>query len=235
MTPLLQLDGLCVAFQGTVRVENFSMALPAGRIDVILGANGAGKSEILAAIMGFETITSGRLLFAGQDISALKTHKRAGLGIGFCPEGRRLFPAMTVAETIAAASRGSRHDRRQRQTEITQLFPALAGRLEARAWHLSGGEQQMLAIGRALARKPRLLILDEPSLGLAPKVMTVIAAALQHLRDAGTSILIAEQNAHFALSLADHAWLMDSGKLVLNAPANGLIDHPKMKTLMLGG
>ena len=141
---------------------------------------------------------------------------------------------MTVAETLAAASRGTAAARRRRRDMILDLFPALVPRLETTAWRLSGGEQQMLAIGRALAGDPRLLILDEPSLGLAPRVLGDIAAALGHLKADGTAILIAEQNARFALAQADHAWVLDQGQLVLSAPAAGLLDTPEVRRLMMG-
>lgn len=131
MSALLRLENLAVSRNGTPQVHDLDLAIPAGRIDAIVGANGAGKSELLGALMGFDTVISGRILFAGKDISHLKTHQRARLGMGFCPEGRRLFPAMTVAETLATASRGGSQHRRRQQAEILALFPALANRLNA--------------------------------------------------------------------------------------------------------
>ena len=234
MSDLLRLTGVTVPRPGDRPLVALDLAMPAGRVDVVLGANGAGKSELLGAIMGLRPLAAGQIWFAGADITDVLPYRRARLGLGFCPEGRRLFPAMTVAETLTAASRGTAAARRRRREMILDLFPALVTRLETTAWRLSGGEQQMLAIGRAIAGGPRLLILDEPSLGLAPRVLGDIAAALGHLKADGTAILIAEQNARFALAQADHAWVLDQGQLVLSAPAAGLLEAPEVRRLMMG-
>lgn len=202
------------------RLGPLSLTLQAGEALALLGPNGAGKSSLLRTIIGLETPNAGTITLNGAPMQLGDPIAMAKSGIGYVPEGRRVFPGLTAAENLLAVSDASRGERRARMAEILALFPALEARLQSEAWRLSGGEQQMLAIGRALMRRPNILLLDEPSLGLAPQTAATLYAALADVRLGGVAILLAEQNVADAAALADRAAILISGKLVAEGPAD---------------
>lgn len=200
------------------------LTLARGEALALFGPNGAGKSTLLRAILGLETLNGGDITFSDITFGAIPGKpgdpiRMARAGIGYAPEGRRVFPGLTARENMLAASDDPRVRRQARLEEMLALFPPLAGRLQAEAWRLSGGEQQMLAIARALMRRPKLLLLDEPSLGLAPNTAANLFAALAAVRQSGVAILIAEQNAAAASRLASRAAVLVGGKIVAEGPA----------------
>ena len=208
-----------------------------GEIVALIGANGAGKSTLMTSIFGAPRISSGKILLQGQDISTVPSHKAPRLGIALSPEGRRIFPRMTVMENLklGATFVDASHWSKDLERVLT-LFPILEQRQGQRAGTLSGGEQQMLAIGRALVSRPRLLLLDEPSLGLAPIYIRKIFQIIHEInRTDGVSILLVEQNAHHALRLAHHAYVLQHGQIVLAGTGNELLNSSEVKDAYLAG
>lgn len=211
--PRLEIRNLSVTHNGVTAVSDASLSAAAGEITVLLGANGAGKSSLLRAVIGLAAST-GTIHLDGQDISARATEDRIRDGIAWVPEGRRVFPGMTVAENLLVAGPDRPAPRTQRMEEVFDLFPQLAARPTDRAWQLSGGQQQMLAIGRALMAKPKLYLLDEPSLGLAPRITGAVADSLRALAAGDSAVLVAEQNVGFAEPLADRTLFLRNGEIV---------------------
>lgn len=221
---LLRISGARMGGAETPMLGPLDLTLHAGEALALFGPNGAGKSSLLRAVMGLETLDAGEIRFGDALVIGGDPQRMARAGAGYAPEGRRVFPGLTTRENMLAASDDPRAARDQRLEEMLALFPALGARLKAEAWRLSGGEQQMLAIARALMRRPRLLLLDEPSLGLAPKTTTGLFDALAAVRDDGVAILIAEQNAAAAAALASRAAVLAGGKLVAEGPAAEIAD-----------
>ena len=197
----------------------------------LLGGNGAGKTTLLETVLGFHP---GRVMLFGRDASALAVEQRIGLGVGYVPEGRRVFAGLTVRENLEASSSQPAQQRRQRLDEMLALFPMLGERPEARAWLLSGGQQQMLALARALMDRPRLLLLDEPTLGLAPVVVADLLRRLGAMTADGTAILLAEQRAALALSVARRGVVLSRGQVVRRGSAAELAADPTLADLMAG-
>lgn len=215
MNPLLAVDGLTVGHGPLIALHAMSLEIAPGEVVALVGGNGAGKSTLLKAVMGLIPAQSGSLHFDGEAIDALPPWARARRGLGYCPEGRRVFPGLTVEENLdVVAHRDARVD------SIYKLFPALALRRNALGWQLSGGEQQMLAVGRALMAMPRLLLLDEPSLGLSPRLAGELLTRLRTIAHQGTAVLLAEQNAAPALAIADRAYVLGLGRVVDHGPAS---------------
>jgi len=214
-----------------VEAPGLRLRVGAGEIVALLGANGAGKTTLLRAIMGFETL-AGRICLEGRDLGSTPPFRRNRLGIGYCPEGRRVFPRMTVHENLIVATRSHAT---AKLGEIFSLFPGLAARERALAGQLSGGEQQMLAMGRALMTEPKLLLLDEPSLGLSPQLTEIVLTRLRDIASRGTAVLVAEQNAANALAVAERAYLMRLGQIVREGPSAELRADPALEEAFLGG
>ncbi|TXL78122.1 ABC transporter ATP-binding protein [Vineibacter terrae] len=222
MTTTLEIEGLTVAYGGAPVVDGVSLAVPAGSVVALLGANGAGKSSLMRAVMGLVPSTARRLAVDGRDLAGHPPERRADAGLGYVPEGRRVFAGLTVRENIEVAVDGAAGARAARVAEMLELFPDLAAKAGERAWRLSGGQQQMLAIARALARRPSVLLLDEPSLGLAPLIAAAVFARLRAVAESGVAVLLAEQNAARALAIADTAIVLAHGRVALVRPAAGL-------------
>lgn len=221
---LLTIDGARIGAAETALLGPLSLSVSAGEAVALFGPNGAGKSTLLRAIMGLEALDGGTIEFDGAPVKANAPADMARAGAGYVPEGRRVFPGLTARENMLAASDDPRPQRSARMEEMLALFPPLAGRLKSEAWRLSGGEQQMLAIARALMRKPKLLLLDEPSLGLAPNTASGLFGALAAVRQSGVAILIAEQNAAAASRLASRAAVLAGGKIVAEGPAHAIAE-----------
>lgn len=235
--PLLQLREVSVHYGNIAAVKNLTMSVPSGAIVTLIGSNGAGKSTTLRTISGLLRPAAGTVTFAGRDITRTKGHDIVGLGIAHSPEGRRIFPRMTVDENLelGAFSRNDKHAIAADRDRVLELFPRLAERIHQKAGTMSGGEQQMLAVARAMMASPRLLLLDEPSMGLAPVLVDLIFDTIERIRDQGVTILLVEQNALAALRVADYAYVMESGALKLEGPAPELAENDEVVRAYLGG
>jgi branched-chain amino acid transport system ATP-binding protein len=234
MSALLNIDGLSVAYGQVSALRDVSISINAGEAVALVGANGAGKSTLFKSIVGFLRPRSGRLQFLGRDMAGVSPERRARLGLGYAPEGRRVFPGMTVRENLEVAVFASKGEREQRLQRAFALFPQLAERHAQLAWQLSGGQQQMLAIGRALMGRPRLLLLDEPSLGLSPKLADEVLAAVRVIIQDGTAVLLAEQNVRKALTYCERAYVLEIGKVVLSGATSALRDTEEIRRAYLG-
>ncbi len=238
MAALLELDGVSVHYGQVAALKGVSLSVEEGEVVTLIGANGAGKTTTLAAISGLVAPTSGTVRLDGRELATLAAHQRVKLGIGQAPEGRHIFPGMTVMENLemgAYARKAKRADLQPDLERVFDLFPRLAERRDQPGGTLSGGEQQMLAIGRALMARPRLLLLDEPSMGLAPKLVTQIFDIVSEINDQGTTVLLVEQNAAQALQRADRAYVLEAGRIVRTADAGTLLDDEAVKAAYLGG
>lgn len=231
---LLEIEALSVDRGGARVVTRLDAVLGRGEVLAIMGANGAGKSSLLRAVMGLEAAAEGRVLREGEDLTALKSRERASRGIGFCPEGRRLFPGLTVEENLAVVFEGASRARRARIEEMFARFPALAAKRRDRAWSLSGGQQQMLAIARALMNGPSLVLLDEPTLGLAPMIIDEVLEIVRAIAAEGAGVLLAEQNVAPALRIADRVLVLARGVEVQSGAATDITPE-RVAALMLTG
>ena len=235
-TPLLELRQLSVRFGGIQAVRNLDLRVQRGELVALLGANGAGKTTTLRAISRLVPRSGGQILWQGAEIGRLSTERTVKLGIGHCPEGRRVLARQSVAANLELGA-WLRRDRSGIAAELErcyQLFPRLAERRRQLAGSLSGGEQQMLAIARALMGRPTLLLLDEPSLGLAPLLVAEVMRTLAELRRQGLTLLLVEQNANAALAIADRAVVLEAGAVTLQGPAAELLRDPELRASYLG-
>ena len=233
----LEIADLVVCYGRTDAVKGISIDVPERQVVSLIGANGAGKTTTMRAVSGLQRPRSGRVQFAGQDITGWAAHRIAAAGLLQVPEGRQCFAELTVAENLALGAYlvPARAEIARRQEAVLARFPRLRERLAQFAGSLSGGEQQMLAIGRALMGAPRLLLLDEPSMGLAPLFVEEIFAIIASLKAEGTTILLVEQNASAALEVADHAYVLENGRIVLSGPASEVAADPAVAAAYLGG
>jgi branched-chain amino acid transport system ATP-binding protein len=235
--PVLELEQLQVHYGSVQALAGVSFAVRRGELVTLLGSNGAGKSSSLRAISRLIPASGGRILWHGADLAAVPAHRTLKLGIGHCPEGRRLLNRQSVAFNLELGAYLRRDlDGIARDLErCYSLFPRLAERRQQQAGSLSGGEQQMLAIARALMGRPELLMLDEPSLGLAPKLVAEVMGVLADLHQQGQTILLVEQNAQAALEIADRGYVLEAGRIQLEGPAHDLLKNPKLRAAYLGG
>jgi branched-chain amino acid transport system ATP-binding protein len=235
VTALLDIEGLSARYGEQVVLRDVAINVQVGEIVTILGANGAGKTTLLSAIMGIGAIVTGNVRFGSAALTGLSTADRARAGLALSPEGRRIFPGMTVEENLLVASRADDGTTKKRLGEVHQLFPDLAGKASALGWQLSGGQQQMLAIGRAMMTGPRLLLLDEPSLGLSPMLAGEVMGKIVALRNLGVAVLLAEQNVARALAIADRGYVLELGRIVTEGSPVALRGDPRIRQAFLGG
>lgn len=233
----LIVEGLSVAYGSAVALEGIELTIGAGTIACILGANGAGKSSFLKCLVGLVPARSGRVLWEGRDITGLKPWEAAAQGLAMSPEGRRLFPELSVYENLCVGGYLRRRDAGFRNDidRVLDYFPRLRDRLQQPAGSLSGGEQQMVAIGRALMTRARLLLLDEPSLGLAPLIVSNLASIITAINREGMTIVLVEQNARMALRLSKYGYVFESGRLALQGRSEDLVNDPYVTDIYLGG
>ena len=236
-SPLLQVQGLTVSYGKVEAVRGIDLELREGEITTLVGANGAGKSSTLLALSGLIRKAGGRVLFDGQDLTRLAPHRIVASGVVQVAEGRAILSTLTVRENLelGAYTRRDRGERAADMARVYALFPVLAERADGLAGNLSGGEQQMLAIGRALMARPRLLLLDEPSMGLAPIIVQGIFRTLREINRAGLTIFLVEQNVRQALKIAQRAYVIETGRIVLQGSGRELLDNPRVRQAYLGG
>jgi branched-chain amino acid transport system ATP-binding protein len=232
---LLEIKDIHVHYGKIAAIKGISLEVADGEIVSLIGANGAGKTTTLKTISGLRPLTSGQVLFDGQDISKMPGHKRVMAGIGQSPEGRGVFPGMTVQENLLMGAYTRKDALDADLAEVYELFPRLAERKNQFGGTMSGGEQQMIAIGRALMTKPKVLLLDEPSMGLAPMLIAQIFEIIKEINKRGTTVLLVEQNAQQALKLSDRAYVLETGRVVKSAPGPELLDDPQVRAAYLGG
>lgn len=234
MNDLLQIENLSVSYGAVQALRGVSLHVAEHEIVALIGANGAGKSTLMMSLFGHPRAQSGTILFAGQNLVKVASHKIAGLGLTLVPEGRRVFPQMTVVENLLS---GQIHLAGQRPDldRVYQAFPILQQRSSQRAGTLSGGEQQMLAIGRGLMARPKLLLLDEPSLGLAPLIIKQIFEVLAKIAATGTTIFFVEQNANLALNFAQRGYVLVNGQIAMSGSCQQLLTNDEIKKAYLGG
>jgi branched-chain amino acid transport system ATP-binding protein len=232
---LLEIEALFLRYGQVEALSGVSFSVGEGEIVAMIGANGAGKSSTLLAISGIVRAAAGRILFGGRDIAGLRADKIVRLGLSQVPEGRAILAPLTVAENLELGAWTRRGRGAARSLErVHALFPRLAERSDQLAGSLSGGEQQMLAIGRALMAEPRLLLLDEPSMGLAPKLVSSIFKTIAEIRESGTTVLLVEQNARQALGIADRGLVLAHGRLLKQGPSADLLSDPEVIEAFLG-
>ena len=234
---LLEVSKLRVSYSGVLALSDVSLNVPAGKIVALVGGNGNGKSTTLRAIAGLNALDSGSIRFNGEPVHALPAHKRVPLGLSLVPEGRRLFPRLTVQRNLELGA-FTRDDAREVAASVDamfELFPILKERATQLAGTMSGGEQQMLAIARGLMAKPKLLMLDEPSWGIAPKFVTKVLDTIQQVNAKGVSILLVEQNLHKALAIAHYGYVIQTGRIVMQGTGDELLHNEDIKKAYLGG
>ncbi|GAA1168612.1 ABC transporter ATP-binding protein [Ornithinimicrobium humiphilum] len=229
--PILTVEDLTVSYGRVHAVRGVSFTVPRGGLVTLVGANGAGKSSIINAVSGVVRPSGGRITFDGRDVTRTPAHKLVSAGLVQVPEGRQILATMTIEENLQL---GAWHTSGARTGEVYDRFPVLAERRKLPAGSLSGGEQQMLAIGRALVAEPTLMLLDEPSMGLAPKVVDEVFKVIEDIRAGGTSVLLVEQNARRALRAADHGYVLSSGEVVRSGPADELLADEGIVAAYLG-
>jgi branched-chain amino acid transport system ATP-binding protein len=232
--PLLALRSVEVAYGGIVALKGVDLEVRQGEIVALLGANGAGKTTTLRTISGLLAPRSGEVQYAGENLAGVPAHKIVQLGIGHSPEGRRIFSRMTVLENLEMGAYRFKSVPRKDLDRVFELFPRLHERRSQLGGNLSGGEQQMLAIGRAMMGQPSLLLLDEPSMGLAPLIVAQIFEFIERINELGTTILLVEQNAAQALKLAHRGYVLETGQVVMSAPAGELLNDPRVREAYLG-
>ena len=234
---MLKLESVSISYGAIQAVRDVSIDVPRGEVVTIIGANGAGKSTLLKSIVGLEPVAGGRISFDGQDITKTPAHRRTGMGVALSPEGRGVFSDQSVRDNLLLGAYSKKSDSARTEQKIEQffeLFPRLKERQEQFAGTLSGGEQQMLAIARALMSEPKLLLLDEPSLGLAPLIIRDIFNTIRALRETGLTILLVEQMANQALGVADRAYVLETGSVTLQGKGSDLLNDPKVRAAYLG-
>jgi branched-chain amino acid transport system ATP-binding protein len=234
---VLELHDVVCRYGQVTAVKGISFTVGRGQLVALIGANGAGKTTTLRAISGLLPLAGGKIIFDGNDITRASARRILSLGIAHCPEGRHVFPHMTVEENLEMGSY-LRKDRKEVAADLARIFeqfPRIAERRQQPAGTLSGGEQQMLAITRALMSKPKLIMFDEPSLGLAPNIVERTFDIITGSRDTGTTVLMVEQNALAALEMCDHAYLLESGSLALSGSGRDLVDNPHVRSAYLAG
>jgi branched-chain amino acid transport system ATP-binding protein len=234
---VLELRDLVCRYGKVTAVKGLSLTVGQGQLIALIGANGAVKTTTLRAISGLLSPASGKIFFDGTDITHASARQILSLGIAHCPEGRHVFPQMSVAENLEMGCY-LRKDREDIANDLERMFtefPRLSERREQQAGTLSGGEQQMLAIARGLMSRPKLIMFDEPSLGLAPNIVERTFEIINHIRNAGTTVLMVEQNALAALEMCDHAYLLESGSLALSGTGRELVDNPHVRNAYLAG
>ena len=233
---MLEVRDLRVCYGAAPALWNVSLAMRAGELACVVGPNGAGKTTLINAIAGLQPASAGTLTMDGHDMTAVASHRFCSAGIAIVPEGRRLFARMTVRENLEVGSyvRAARKERSRSLEYVCTLFPAVRDKLDMAAGSLSGGQQQMVAIGRALMATPRLLLLDEPSLGLSPAMVSTMFRAIREVHAAGTAVLLVEQNVAMALDLADHAYLLEEGRIVAEGTPAEVFNNPDLRRAYLG-
>jgi branched-chain amino acid transport system ATP-binding protein len=235
MTAILEIERLCVAYGEVSALDSVTMSIHSDEAVALVGANGAGKSTLFKSIVGFLRPRSGSLRFRGRDLVGLRPERRVRLGLGYAPEGRRVFPGLTVRENLEVAVFGRKPERARRLERAFDLFPQLAEHRNQPGWQLSGGQQQMLAIGRALMGQPRLLLLDEPSLGLSPKLADEVLAGIRSIVKTGIAVFLAEQNVARALQCCDRAYVLEIGTVTMAGDVSALRNTDKIRKAYLGG
>jgi branched-chain amino acid transport system ATP-binding protein len=233
--PLLAVKDVSVYYGRAQALTKVSLEAGEGEAVALIGANGAGKSTLFRTIIGLLKPSAGSITLCGRSIARLSPERRVRLGLGYAPEGRRIFPGLSVRENLEAAARHGAHERERLIESAFQLFPVLGERQLTPGWQLSGGQQQMLAIARALMGKPKLLLLDEPSLGLSPKLADEVFRRLGEILHSGTSVLLAEQNVSRSLAYCDRAYVLETGKIAISGPSGALRSSDAVKKAYLGG
>ncbi len=231
---LLEIKSLEAGYGLAPVLQNIEMSVGTGEAIALLGANGAGKTTLMRSIMGLGPRVSGSIMLDGVSIERVRTEDRVRRGLGYAPEGRRVFPGLTVVENMEVASSESASLRRRRIARMFDIFPQLVPKRDTLAWQLSGGQQQMLAIARALMTKPRLLLLDEPSLGLSPLLATQVISNIRDIVQDGTSVLLAEQNVGKALGVCDRAYVLRLGEIVQSGTSQSLRESAAVRDAFLG-
>ncbi len=234
--PTLEIKNIKVSYDDVLAVSDVSLTVPEGKIIALVGGNGNGKSTTLRAIAGLNSVDSGTITFNGEEIHGKPAHKRVPLGISLVPEGRRLFPRLTVRRNLelGAFTRNDKHEVASGIEEMCTLFPILKERQAQLAGTMSGGEQQMLAIARGLMARPKVLMLDEPSWGVAPKFVTKILDVIQQINARNVSILLVEQNLHKALGIAHYGYVIQTGRIVMEGVGSDLLGNEEIKKAYLG-